>query len=98
MPPLLRPAPVKLTFLVGSVLVMVTPVLSTLVLPAVKLPSLPRLMSLASLTAMLPSVLAMVWMLFSVEVVAPPFRVSMSVGLRLMTVVLLSAVYCCSVF
>ena len=97
LPPLLSPEAVKLTGCPFVPLLMVTPALLTRVLPAVRLPSVPRFTSLASLMPMLPSVLATVWMLFSVEIVAPPLRVSTSLGLRLIMTLLLSPVYCCSV-
>ena len=73
LPPLFKPVLVKVTGCPAVPLLMVTPVLFTLVLPVVRLPSVPRLMSLASCTlrVSLPSATTPMLPLVNVPV-APP--------------------------
>ena len=86
LPPLFRPSLVKLTFLLGSVeLVIATPSLSSLVLPVCRLPSLPRLIFLASFAVSVPLPSDSTPMLLSISLlvsVTPPLIVRVSPNLR----------------
>ena len=83
LPPLFKPFAVKLIGLVGSLVVIVTPLLFTLVAPVVTLPVVPKLISFASFTVKASLAVFTTPILLSVKsVVLPPCSFKVSFKLR----------------